>query len=387
MIYKPKSNFQNHPFHLVSPSPWPIYTSLSLFILTTSTVLFMHGFQGFEYLVLISILNVIYSMGLWFRDVISEGIKKLELIFSNIYLNMTRAIDEKVLEQIRNNNKVNEYKINKDEFGHYLAGLFEGDGHLSLPFLGQTTLQRILNPRIVFTSHVNNIELYVYIQSMLNGKGRFQIVNNNTIRYIIGDIEGIKLFVNVVHGKLRSSKNESLNKLIGFINQKYNLIIPNSNLDKSDFSNNCWLTGFTEADGYFGVKIVEAKPKSDTRKRSISNSISIKYRLDLRYLEGVNYMLMESLSKFLFCKLSVYKTNKGEILSLSVSAIDKIKFIVEYFNKYPLLSIKGKDFKDWEIVYNMMLSKQHLTDEGRLKIKSIQSNMNSKRKINLNYDI
>lgn len=387
MIYKPKSNFQNHPFHLVSPSPWPIYTSLSLFILTTSTVLFMHGFQGFEYLVLISILNVIYSMGLWFRDVISEGIKKLELIFSNIYLNMTRAIDEKVLEQIINNNKVNEYKINKDEFGHYLAGLFEGDGHLSLPFLGQTTLQRILNPRIVFTSHVNNIELYVYIQSMLNGKGRFQIVNNNTIRYIIGDIEGIKLFVNVVQGKLRSSKNESLNKLIGFINQKYNLIIPNSNLDKSDFSNNCWLTGFTEADGYFGVKIVEAKPKSDTRKRSISNSISIKYRLDLRYLEGVNYMLMESLSKFLFCKLSVYKTNKGEILSLSVSAIEKIKFIVEYFNKYPLLSIKGKDFKDWEIVYNMMLSKQHLTDEGRLKIKSIQSNMNSKRKINLNYDI
>lgn len=386
MIYKPKSNFQNHPFHLVSPSPWPIYTSLSLFILTTSTVLFMHGFQGFEYLVLISILNVIYSMGLWFRDVISEGKKKLE-IFSNNYLNMTRAIDEKVLEQVRNNNKVNEFKINKVDFGHYLAGLFEGDGHLSLPFLGQTILQRILNPRIVFTSHANNIELYVYIQSMLNGKGRFQIVNNNTIRYIIGDIEGIKLFVSVVQGKLRSSKNESLNKLIDFMNQKYNLTIPFSNLDKSDFSNNSWLTGFTEADGHFGVKIVEAKPKSDTRKRSISNSISIKFRLDQRYLEGVNYMLMESLSKFLLCKLSIYKTNKGEILSLSVSAIDKIESVIEYFNKYPLLGIKGKDFKDWEIVYNMMLSKQHLTDDGRLKIKSIQSNMNSKRKINLNYNI
>ena len=387
MIFKPKSNFQNHPFHLVSPSPWPIYTSLSLFILTTSTVLFMHGFQGFEYIILLSILNVIYSMGLWFRDVISEGKKKIDLIFSNLYLNMTRAIDEKVLEQIRNNIKVNESKINKEEFGHYLAGLFEGDGHLSLPFLGQTTLQRILNPRIVFTSHVNNIELYVYIQSMLKGKGRFQIVNNNTIRYIIGDIEGIKLFVNVVHGKLKSSKNESFNKLIDFINQKYNLIIPFSNLEKSDFSNNSWLSGFTDADGHFGVKIVEAKPKSDTRKRSISNSISIKFRLDQRYLEGVNYMLMESLSKFLLCKLSIYKTNKGEMLSLSVSAIEKIGFIIEYFKKYPLLGIKGKDFKDWDIVYNMMLSKEHLTDEGRLKIKSIQSNMNSKRKINLDYKI
>jgi hypothetical protein len=55
---------------------------------------------------------------------------------------------------------------------------------------------------------------------------------------------------------------------------------------------------------------------------------------------------MESLSKFLFCKLSIYKTNKGEMLSLSVSAIDKIRSIIEYFNKYPLIGIKGKDFKD-----------------------------------------
>lgn len=73
MIYKSKNNFQNHPFHLVSPSPWPLFTSLSLFILTTTTVLFMHGFQGFQYLVPLAVFNVIYVMGLWFRDVISEG--------------------------------------------------------------------------------------------------------------------------------------------------------------------------------------------------------------------------------------------------------------------------------------------------------------------------
>lgn len=73
MLYMPKENFQHHPFHLVSPSPWPLYTSISLFILTTSTVLFMHGFEYFDKFVFISVLNVIYSMGLWFRDIISEG--------------------------------------------------------------------------------------------------------------------------------------------------------------------------------------------------------------------------------------------------------------------------------------------------------------------------
>lgn len=73
MTYLPKSNFQNHPFHLVSPSPWPLYTSISLFLLTSSAALFMHGFEFFGYIVIMNIINVAYSMGLWFRDVISEG--------------------------------------------------------------------------------------------------------------------------------------------------------------------------------------------------------------------------------------------------------------------------------------------------------------------------
>jgi len=105
-----------------------------------------------------------------------------------LYLNVTKrlsatpalqggsvaAIDKNVIEQIKNNIDINKLNISKDQFGYYLAGLFEGDGHLSLPFLGNTTLNRVLNPRIVFTSHVNNLELYVFIQCMLGGKGRFQ---------------------------------------------------------------------------------------------------------------------------------------------------------------------------------------------------------------------
>lgn len=53
-----------------------------------------------------------------------------------------------------------------------------------------------------------NIGLYIYIQNILKGRDRFQkINNNNTIKFIIGDIEGIKLFIKIVHGKLRTPKN------------------------------------------------------------------------------------------------------------------------------------------------------------------------------------
>lgn len=68
-----RSNFQAHPFHLVSPSPWPLYISVSLLCLTSSAVLAMHSFSNSYILVYISGFLVTYTFGLWFRDIISEG--------------------------------------------------------------------------------------------------------------------------------------------------------------------------------------------------------------------------------------------------------------------------------------------------------------------------
>jgi len=81
---------------------------------------------------------------------------------------------------------------------------------------------------------------------------------------------------------------------------------------------------------------------------------------------------MENLALFLSCNIKTYTNNTGsEILSLSVSSIDSIRFIIDYFNKYPLLGNKFNDYNKWNIVYNMIISKEHLTDEGRSKIKSL----------------
>ena len=68
-----RSNFQAHPFHLVSPSPWPLYTSLSLLTLTTTGVLTMHGFTNASNFLLLALISLILSMSFWWRDVISEG--------------------------------------------------------------------------------------------------------------------------------------------------------------------------------------------------------------------------------------------------------------------------------------------------------------------------
>ena len=55
------SVYQGHPYHLVSPSPWPLTTSLSLLILTTSGVLSMHNFLNSSIMVFIGLFLVNYS--------------------------------------------------------------------------------------------------------------------------------------------------------------------------------------------------------------------------------------------------------------------------------------------------------------------------------------
>jgi cytochrome c oxidase subunit 3 len=68
-----RSNFQNHPFHLVSPSPWPFYTSISLFTLATSGALSMHSFSNSYIVFYLAFVGVVSSMSFWFRDIIAEG--------------------------------------------------------------------------------------------------------------------------------------------------------------------------------------------------------------------------------------------------------------------------------------------------------------------------
>ena len=73
MLYLAKNNIQTHPFHLVSPSVWPIYTCLSLFSLTISSGLTMHIFNLAYFIWSSAISGLTFSMSLWWRDVISEG--------------------------------------------------------------------------------------------------------------------------------------------------------------------------------------------------------------------------------------------------------------------------------------------------------------------------
>jgi cytochrome c oxidase subunit 3 len=67
------SAFQKHPFHLVDPSPWPIFGSLAAFVTTSGAVMFMHGYFAGGYAFSLGIFMLIYTMFVWWRDIIRES--------------------------------------------------------------------------------------------------------------------------------------------------------------------------------------------------------------------------------------------------------------------------------------------------------------------------
>lgn len=62
-----------HRYHMVTPSPWPFLISVVALSLALSSILYMHYFYyGFPIL-LLSLLNLLIILSLWWRDVIRES--------------------------------------------------------------------------------------------------------------------------------------------------------------------------------------------------------------------------------------------------------------------------------------------------------------------------
>ena len=62
--------------------------------------------------------------------------------------------------------------------------------------------------------------------------------------------------------------------------------------------------------------------------------------------------------------------------SIESSGINKLKILVNYLNKYPLMTSKLNDYQDWRTAYYLMVEKAHLTGEGKEKIVLLKSKMN-----------
>jgi cytochrome c oxidase subunit 3 len=64
---------QKHSFHLVDPSPWPLFTSISALMLTFGGVMYMHCYCGGFELFIKGLAAMLLCLFGWWRDIIREA--------------------------------------------------------------------------------------------------------------------------------------------------------------------------------------------------------------------------------------------------------------------------------------------------------------------------
>ena len=71
-LKKDKQTYR-HPFHIVSASPWPFFTSMNIFILIIGVVLYLHFFERGAFLAIWGFFGLIWSLYGWWSDIIFEA--------------------------------------------------------------------------------------------------------------------------------------------------------------------------------------------------------------------------------------------------------------------------------------------------------------------------
>lgn len=147
-----------------------------------------------------------------------------------------------------------------------------------------------------------------------------------------------------------------------------------------------WVAGFTSGDGSFYSKLTQYK---DTFHTGCIFKITLqghRHPKDTALLEGLYVYFSNYFQNISF---NEYKSirNKGislskQTVSLTISNIQDIgNIVIPFFDLYPVLGIKKMDYYDFKKIYNIILSKEHLTPDGLAQIQQIRNNMNDKRTV------
>nr|YP_010462012.1 LAGLIDADG endonuclease [Hericium erinaceus]UUF93966.1 LAGLIDADG endonuclease [Hericium erinaceus] len=240
--------------------------------------------------------------------------------------------------------------LNDKQFGHYLAGLIDGNGHLS-------SAQQLV---IVFSSP--NVKLAYYIKETIGFGNVKKVKDKNGYLYIISNKEGLMKAINLINGKLRSINkfNQVITNILSnprYLEEKLEFKINDSN----DF-NNYWIAGFSDANASFTLKFVN-------RENKIKPEIRLNFQIDQKDIS----MLL--LIKNIFGGNIVYREIQDTYYYGSTS-FGSAKKVINYFDTFFLQSSNHINYLKWRKAYIIIQNKHHLIESGIEKIKKLTTSMN-----------
>lgn len=277
--------------------------------------------------------------------------------------------------------KINKMKMinNKNDktlFGSYLAGLFEGDGHIWFP---KENIKKKTNPRFCITFGLKNEKLAKKLLELIGyGFIRYKPRDNACV-LVVSPVKGLKKIIECINGELRTPKIIQLHILIDWINKNHSSNIAKLALKKGNLDKDSWLAGFVDADGSFSIQ--HTKLENNAKKRKISCRLRIEQRMLEPITKNSYFDILTEIALFLGCNLKTKKQISTGNLYFNVTASSRksLLIIITYFKSFPLYSSKFLDYKDWEQAAILILEKDHYTEKGITTIDILKDSMNLKR--------
>jgi len=359
-----RSAFQGHPFHLVSPSPWPIFTCISLLTLTTSGVLTMHGFSNAGFWLACALILVMSSMFFWFRDVVSEG-----TYLGNHTLAVQRGLNMGVALFI-----VSEGLFFLAIFWAYFHSALSPTVELGAqwPPMGIEAINAfelpLLNTVLLLASGVTvTYAHHSLIQGNRNG-ALYGTMFTIVLALVFTAFQGVEYSVSsftLSDGAFGSCFYFGTGLTVAPINNiKTNTISTTNKLSPY------WITGFSDAEGSFSVKI----GKDLKRKHGIRVIPVFTIELHKKDIE-----LLKSIKSFFGVGNITERIRSGRPSAIyTVQGLKDLKnIVIPHFREYALLTQKKADFLLFCSVVDLMISNKSLSRNNIIEVLCIKSSMNT----------
>ena len=240
--------------------------------------------------------------------------------------------------------------VNDESFGHYLAGLIEGSGQFN------STQQLVIEFNFLDAS------LAYYIKNRLGFGSVKKVKDKNAFLLVISAKKGIEKVIHLINGKL-------------ITDYKYNQIIQNilNHSSYADFKKeidfklnlnkdlkNHWLAGFSESYTSFQIKILNRNNKVEVR---------LNFQIDQK-----NKDVLLLIKDFLGGNIGYRKSQ--DLYFYGSTSFGSAKNVINYFDKYHLLSSKHVNYLKWRKAYLIIQNKDHFTENGQDKLMKLKNTMN-----------
>jgi hypothetical protein len=239
--------------------------------------------------------------------------------------------------------------VKDNDFGHYLAGLIEGDGHFSK------------TPQIVIVFNFQDASLAYYIKGRVGFGNIYKVKHKKAVILVISKLAGIKKVLNLINGKIRSQiKIDQINN---------NILIHPYFKECDQFSSstlgldNHWISGFSDANSSFQIKLISRKDRDN------KTEVRLNFQIDQKKID-----LLLLMKNYFGGNIGYIKTQ--DTYYYGSTSFGSAKKVIEYFDNFQLLSSKHVNYLKWKKAYTIIQNTEHLNASGIEKILKIKNSLN-----------